>query len=56
METETGIIFQWNVTGTSYTITSLHAYYKYTISVSAVTVDTGPYSDGINITTDEAGT
>ena len=54
-ETETGTISKWNVTETSLAVDSLHPYYVYTVSVAAVTVGIGPYSDDVNITTDEAG-
>ena len=52
-ETETGTVSKWNVTDTSLTVTSLHPYYVYTVSVAAETVGIGPYSDGVNVTTDE---
>ena len=54
-ETETNTVSRSNVTGTSLTVTSLHPYYVYMFSVAAVTVGIGPYSDGVNVTTDEDG-
>ena len=54
-ETETNTVSKSNVTDTSLTVTSLHPYYVYTFSVAAETVGIGPYSDGVNVTTDEAG-
>ena len=54
-ETNTGSFVFSVITGTSLHLTSLHPYYIYACSVAAVTVGIGPYSDAIEITTDEAG-
>ena len=55
-ETDTSTESKLNVTSASLTVTSLHPYYVYTISVAAETVvGIGPYSDGVNVTTDEDG-
>ena len=55
-ETDTSTESKFNVTSASLTVTSLHPYYVYTISVAAETVvGIGPYSDGVNVTTDEDG-
>ena len=40
---------------TSITISGLHPFYTYNCNVSAVTVDDGPFSDTISITTLEDG-
>ena len=37
-------------------VDSLHPYYNYTCVVAAVTVNAGPYSTPVTITTAEAGT
>ena len=41
---------------TNVTISELHPFYSYVCNVSAVTVDSGPFSDTINVTTLEDGT
>ena len=40
---------------TNVTISELHPFYSYVCNVSAVTVDSGPFSDTINVTTLEDG-
>ena len=55
IETETGLIYKWNVTDTFLTVSMLHPYYLYAISVAAVTIGNGPFSEEVNVITDEAG-
>ena len=55
METETGRVFEWNVTDRYLTVTMLHPYYVYAISIGAVTVGIGTFSHDLKVITDEAG-
>ena len=55
METNTGERFQLTTNQTQITISNLHPFYSYLCSVTAVTVEEGPYTDNVNVTTDEAG-
>ena len=45
----------YSTSDTKITIASLHPYYVYEVSVAAVTIDTGPFSPVLIVTTDEAG-
>ena len=51
--TESGKQFQLTSEMTTMTIGDLHPFYNYSILISAVTTDTGPYSFPVNITTPE---
>ena len=44
-EVDTGDVFSYTTTEREFTVESLHPYYYYSCSVSAVTVSAGPYSD-----------
>ena len=55
VETATGMLYEWNSTNTFLTVSMLHPYYVYDISVAAVTIGIGPFSDDIKVITDEAG-
>ncbi|XP_019848636.1 PREDICTED: phosphatidylinositol phosphatase PTPRQ-like [Amphimedon queenslandica] len=50
-ETDTGSQFQYTSTTIGITLTDLHPYYTYSISVSAFTIAAGPWSDPIIIIT-----
>ena len=52
---DTGKYRQVNVTGTSVVLTDLVASFTYYISVSAHTVETGPYSSYVTITLPQDG-
>ncbi len=54
-EVETGQQFQTTASSTNKTIVSLHPYYVYKCRVTAVTNARGPYTQYINIRTDESG-
>jgi hypothetical protein len=54
IETETGLVYKWNVIDTFLTVSMLHPYYLYAISVAAVTIGIGPFSDEVNVITDES--
>ena len=55
IELNTGAIYT-NLTSTPYIVLDyLHPYYSYNCSVAAVTVSTGPFSDGIIVQTAQAG-
>ena len=52
-ELETGMEFQFTTEVNEILIGSLHPFYIYSCSISAATVDEGPYSDEIVIRTHE---
>lgn len=54
-EADTGNNFTQLVTGNEFTFLSLHPYYTYTFTVAAVTVELGPFSNIISVTTEEDG-
>lgn len=54
-EIETGQKIQRTVTTTSIVIATLHPYYTYTWTVTAVTTGEGPYSPISTVTTPEDG-
>ena len=54
-EANTGRRFQLTTNQTQITISDLHPYYSYFCSVTAITVGEGPYTDAVNVSTDEAG-
>ena len=54
-EINTGRRFQLSTNQTQITIGNLHPFYSYLCSVTAITVEEGPYTDSANVTTDEAG-
>ena len=54
-EVETGRMFQLITNTTGITIGSLHPYYTYNCTVSAVTIGPGPFSPAITVRTDEDG-
>ena len=55
-ELATGLNFSINVLmKTDYSVGSLHPFYTYSISVSAVTVAAGPYTEPYTIRTQEDG-
>ena len=55
VEIETSIIFADMSLGLHIVIGNLHPYYTYNISVSAVTVLSGPYSEEISVQTPQDG-
>ena len=54
-EVETGRMFQLITNTTGITIGSLHPYYTYNCTVSAVTIGPGPFSTVITVRTAEDG-
>ena len=54
-ELETNKTFSYTSLGTSIQINSLHPYYEYQFSVTAVTISSGPPSDTIIVQTEEDG-
>ena len=50
-----GVLKEYITTTTNITINELHPFYTYNCSVSAVTVDQGPFSSIVSITTFEDG-
>jgi hypothetical protein len=46
-EQETQTIFEYSSTSQRYTLTSLHPYYNYIISIAAETVRVGPFTSGL---------
>ena len=54
-ELNTGNVFSYTTTETEFTVGSLHPYYYYSYSVSAVTVLAGPYSNSQMIQTEIDG-
>ena len=54
-ETDTGSQFQYTSTTLDITLTDLHPYYTYSISVSAFTITAGPWSDPLLVTTAQDG-
>ena len=55
LELETGSLTNVSTSNTGITLTSLHPYYQYEVSVAAVTTERGPFSAAVSATTDEAG-
>lgn len=55
LEHETGTEVTINLTTTEELLGNLHPYYTYNISIAAVTLDTGPFSHPISVTTLQAG-
>ena len=54
-EQETQTIFEYSSTSQHYTLTSLHPYYNYVISIAAETVGVGPFTTGLLQPTMESG-
>ena len=54
-ELNTGNVLSYTTTETEYTVGSLHPYYNYSCSVSAVTILPGPYSNSQTIQTEIDG-
>ena len=54
-ELNTGNTFSYTTNATEITVGSLHPYYYYSCSVSAVTVSAGPYSDLYTVQTEIDG-
>ena len=54
-EVNTGRVRQITSQTTSELLESLHPYYNYSCVIAAVTVDTGPFSESVTITTLEDG-
>lgn len=54
-EQSTATLFQFTSFVTEFFIYSLHPYYLYNLSIAAVTVDTGPFSDPAVVRTLETG-
>ena len=53
-EIETGMVFQYTSTSTSYSLQSLHPAYTYRYEIAAsTTIGLGPFSTPISIITDE---
>ena len=55
IELDTSAVIFKNTSNTEITVTSLHPYYRYEISVAAVTIERGPFSLALSITTEQAG-
>ena len=55
VEIETGAVLTINLTTTGEILGNLHPYYTYHISIAAVTLDIGPFSLPISVTTLQAG-
>lgn len=55
MVEQTRTTFTLNVTSTFITIPNLHPSYNYSIEVAAVTVNTGPFSRSLSVTTPDDG-
>ncbi len=55
IELDTGTIIMENVVNTEITLTSLHPYYVYEVSIAAITTERGPFSAPLTVTTDPAG-
>ena len=55
IEVSTGIEYTLTSVATQKSIDFLHPYYNYTCTLSAVTIQLGPFSAAINITTSEDG-
>ena len=54
-EVQTGSVYVFTTSTTAIVVPSLHPYYDYRCAVSAYTVDIGPYSEVLVITTPEDG-
>ena len=54
-EVETGRKLRYSIESTELVIRNLHPFYLYNCTVTAVTVDEGPYSAVIGARTEEAG-
>ena len=54
-ELETQTDSEYTSTTQNYTLTSLHPYYSYSISIAAETIAVGPYSTGLLQQTSESG-
>ena len=54
-EEETGSNFTLTATNTRVTVTNLHPFYTYSVSVAAVTISPGPYSTQLSFTTMQDG-
>lgn len=54
-EVETALYYTYHRNNTSLSLNDLHPYYTYSVSVAAVTVEVGPYSDKITFTTFQDG-
>jgi hypothetical protein len=50
-----GTLLRLTTLSTTITVTGLHPYYTHRCNVSAVTVDEGPFSDLVDVTTLEDG-
>lgn len=50
-ETETSLYYMYQTSNISLFVNALHPYYTYSVSVAAVTVGTGPYSNVVSFTT-----
>ena len=55
-EVETASLTVLTSTTTSLLVSSLHPYYTYECAVSAYTIEHGPYSEVLTVTTSEDGT
>jgi len=55
-ENETQTVSSYHVFDTMRELVGLHPYYNYIVEISAFTVDEGPFSSPITVTTLEAGT
>lgn len=54
-EINTGDVFSLVSYSTSIHVQFLHPYYTYVCIISAVTIEEGPYSEGVTVTTSEDG-
>ena len=53
LEEDTGVVYEHTSVSTSLSVHSLHPAYTYHCSIAAHTVSQGPFSQLINVTTDE---
>lgn len=52
---DAGTVIEFNSSSTWLSASSLHPYYDYYCRVSAFTVGYGPFTDALNVTTEEDG-
>ena len=53
LEKNTGLVHEHTSFGTSLSVHSLHPAYTYQCRIAAHTVDQGPFSEPVNVTTNE---
>ena len=55
IETETDNATLYTSVSLTFTLQNLHPFYNYELSIAAFTVGMGPFSQAINVTTDQEG-